>query len=449
MDVTKRQEDFNLVVMNFSGRFNNVENRVIGQHVATQVLVEKNAAVLFGQQSNFVPTFPYHYKCIGQKRAFFAYDTNKFKCLDDTLYQVTVKELQDRKKIPLHYLSDNNYAAIKLRSRFLPRVKFIALSWITNESMGQTKSLSIFKILMGFIKNISDLEKLPLIVGGSFRLTPDVAAEHIPSGFKCYSYVPETPRRAARAASFFVCSECFLMEGIRPLSCGNIQPPKAAHRGVNPEDALYCDPVLASIVQPESYHQEPEEIHINNLFLSLNDTSSIVETPRLSVKHKIMANGVSNGNTANKSIKPIINGHTNEPTELKVRQFKEISLLSKLSRAQNHSTVPVEPYRDQSQTVNQNNDMTHRKAETTFSKDEVSTIEANPKCPTSYKKDTIFNPVLGNSITKSASYNGISMHSGRPEKEVPLAINHSRATSWSGSLYDEEEIDTNTRCYMS
>ena len=445
MDVTRRQDDFNLVVMNFSGRFNNLENRVIGQHVATQVLVEKNAAVFFGQQSSFLPKVPKYYKSVGLKKAFIAYDTHKFTCLDDKLFQLKIKERQQSKKMPLHYLSDNNYAAIQLRSKFLPRVSFIALSWVTNESLGQTRSLSTFKKLMGFIKNLEEIENIPIIVGGSFRLTPDVAVDWMPPGFTCYSYVPETPRRAVRAASFFVCSDSLMMEGIRPLSCGNIEAPKAAHRWVNPEDALYCDPVLATVIPPRSREATRNIPKLERMMrtptlveppvapkigLTEEEITSIVETPRLTVKH----NGVSNGYTKE------------EPSEPKPA-YREIILPSRLPRAQNHFNVPVGLYRAEIHSV-------PKHAEGTGISHRI-TRRDEPKASNGLQHqraasaDRIHDPdeeryqSLCSKRFNSLSQNDISQASGSKD-DGP-----SRTFSWSGNLYDEEQIDTNTWCYMS
>ena len=408
--------EYNLVIMNLSGRFNNSENRIIGQHVVTQIIMEKNVALFFGQQSSFIPTVPAHYKVIGLKKAFLVYNKSRFLCKEEAFNQ-KLRDLQKKEKFPQHYLSYHNYAACILTSvkRMSSKLSFIALSWVTDEAIGQTKCISTFKKLMTFVRTLSEYESLPIIVGGSFRITPDEAVKWLPDGYKCYSYRPETPRRAARAASFYITSSSILMESIIPLACGNIDAPRSTHTWVNPEGALYCDPVLATVIHGQ--YDDYEDV--------------IVYEPRdTAKKYKadvIKQNGVSNRHNT-------MNGH--KKYDVNETKANDSSNPDNNDTEQNGGHKYFE---DKNEKPSDNDSCGEEEVQTIMQKhsdetneDETDHIDSDKELAQASRPSHI--PVRKTSFEALDTF---------------TPCNLPRAISWSGSLYDEEEINKNTSCYMS
>ena len=120
--------------------------------------------------------------------------------------------------------------------RHIPGVHFLALSWVTDQCHGQVRATSIFRKLMQFAANLSALEEIPIIVGGTFNLSPEEAMDCLPEGFVCHGYDPHNKRRIARASNFFLASEELMMRDVKPLSC--------AHLDLDlPPDKVKCKPL--------------------------------------------------------------------------------------------------------------------------------------------------------------------------------------------------------------
>ena len=75
---------------------------------------------------------------------------------------------------------------------------------------------------MTFASNLSALEEIPIIVGGTFNLSPEEAMDCLPEGFVCHGYDPSNKRRIARASNFFLASEELAMQDVKPLSCAHL-----------------------------------------------------------------------------------------------------------------------------------------------------------------------------------------------------------------------------------
>ena len=173
---------------------------------------------------------------ISQKRAL-----NVFNCLvslqvvDERHYRHFLRDLQQVGRIPYHYLPEQNYVVLKMTLRHIPGVHFLALSWVTDQCHGQVRATSIFRKLMGFAANLSALEEIPIIVGGTFNLSPEETVDSLPDGFVCHGYDPHNKRRIARASNFFLASEELMMRDVKPLSC--------AHLDLDlPPDKVRCKP---------------------------------------------------------------------------------------------------------------------------------------------------------------------------------------------------------------
>ena len=271
-----------LLAMNLSGRFAGREIRRFGETVIGTVLVEKDADVLFGQQANFKPHLPDHYTLVGGgTKAFLAVNKARIKACDEKQFRNKLRDLQFSGKLPFHYLPLSNFTLIKCKTRRSPSVEFIALSWLSDETQGRTRNLSVFKKLMTFVINVSALEALPVVIGGTFNISLEDASECLPEGYCVYGYIPDTLRRSVRAADFFVCPRSVRLSNVRPVLCSNLEfedvdregqvspHRRAADLWLDPEDAFYCDPVRATLV---GERQEAEgKLHARRFDVSLEE----------------------------------------------------------------------------------------------------------------------------------------------------------------------------------
>ena len=239
-----------VLAMNLSGRFKGREIQLLGERVINTILTEKSIGVFFGQQTNFLPEFPEGYSLVGGTKAFLVYDNRLFRAFDDKRFRDKLKDLQLMGKLPFHYLPYQNYAICKLQSRRDPSMEFIAMSWVTDECFGYMRSASMLKKLSLFISNLSLVEELPVIVAGSFRVAFDDACDLLPEDLSCFSYQPKGPRRALRASTYFITTRSAGVYNVEPVVTANIDLSMDHGPGdhwLNPEDAFYCDPVLATL----------------------------------------------------------------------------------------------------------------------------------------------------------------------------------------------------------
>lgn len=253
--------ELTLLAMNLSGRFAGREIRRFGHAVLGALLTEKNVDLMFGQQTNFKPKLPEHYDMIGTPRAFLSYNKARIKACDEKQYRSKLRDLQFSRKLPFHYLPLQNFTLTKFKTRKTPAVEFIAISWLTDETLGRTRKIGMFKKLMSFVVNISKIEELPIIIGGTFNITLEDASDCLPDGYCCYGYIPENARRSIRSADFFICPSSMRLENVKPIICANLEIEECSEMWLNPEDAFYCDPVRATLVGEKQRHEQKLHAH--------------------------------------------------------------------------------------------------------------------------------------------------------------------------------------------
>lgn len=246
-------DESQFVSMNMAGRFNGQEIKRYGQQVIKHILTEKEIGLFFGQQTNFRPALNKYFEYIGNTRAFLVYNKKQFKVCDEKQYRHHLRDLELQGRMPRHYLPETNFVVckVKTRSHNKPRAEFIAVSWLTDECMGKLRASSQLKKVLAFIENISMLEQLPVIVGGTFRLTLEDAKELMTPGFRCCGYLPANKRREVRTSSFYICSRSLKLHEVKPIVCSKIDLAEndKSERWLNPEDAFYWDPVIANFVR--------------------------------------------------------------------------------------------------------------------------------------------------------------------------------------------------------
>ena len=249
MDSSNFPSELRLVSMNIHGRFKGREIKEYGQLIIRYILNEKTAAMLFGQQTNFVPDLQNNYEYMGGTRAFILYDTTQLDAGDEKHYKLYLRDLELQGRLPKNYLPENNFVISKMRTKSWPCMEFIAISFHTDECFGKLRSTSLFRKLCVFLENLLEIEEMPILVSGSFRINLEDAKKIVPDGFRCCSYIPSTRKRSLRQSNFYICTRSLVMNDVRPMVCGKMDVADhvngSLRKFINPEDIFYWDPVAA------------------------------------------------------------------------------------------------------------------------------------------------------------------------------------------------------------
>ncbi|KAK2150850.1 hypothetical protein LSH36_385g00009 [Paralvinella palmiformis] len=244
--------------MNMSGRFSGREIRCFGQKVIRHILAERRVRLFVGQQINFKPQLPDRFRFVGTNKAFLCYDGELFRANDEKQYRHFLRDLHLRGQLPHHYLPDNNYVVMKMRYRQKPWSEFIAMSWVTDEKQARLKNACQLRKVINYAMHLSEAEEMPVFVGGTFRMQLNEIKMEMDGDFRCYGYLPGTPRRNMRASNVFICAKPLKMCAVKPVVCAKMTIDNEQYsRWLNPEDAFYWDPVIGEILLPI---QTPESL---------------------------------------------------------------------------------------------------------------------------------------------------------------------------------------------
>lgn len=275
-----------LLSINISGRFNGREMKCYGQEVLKHILLDKSVAICFGQQTSFKPDLPYGYEYMGGTKAFMLYNTSTILAGDEKNYKFYLRDLELQDRLPRYYLPETNYSICKMKTKNNP-LEFIAMSWLTDECMGKHKSISQFKKVCAFIDNLEQVEELPIVLSGTFRVDYQTAKEIVPPDFRVCSYFPSNKRRNMRHSNFFICSRSLTFADLKPVVCGkmdiaNGNGKRNGSKLINPEDVFYWDPCIALLKKKPDLIQQT--INILDLYVKKqeeaeNKTNSTSKEP--------------------------------------------------------------------------------------------------------------------------------------------------------------------------
>ena len=255
-----------VVTMNFGGRFRKGEVQLLGHQVLAALFRDRGTIVLFGQQAAFTPSLPTRdYGFVGDRAAFIVYNRRFFSAASRNVpggggvhqyckYLLLELAAHGEQNTGAAH-PDYNYVVSRMRC-VESKVELIAVSWFTNEAAvrGRSRRVALLRCLLEFVCELSAIEHLPVIVGGSFHVSLDdaqSAALGLQSGswpVTCHGYRVDTPRRRMRASSLFVCVGPPLAASIRrsrAVPCEHLDVGGKGRCLQNPEDAFYWDPVGA------------------------------------------------------------------------------------------------------------------------------------------------------------------------------------------------------------
>ena len=106
------------------------------------------------------------------------------------------------------------------------------------------KNQTTFKRAMSFAASLSRDERVPVVVGGSFRLTAEYARSVAPKSFAVYGR--DVDSRASKELSMFVCSDLLQLDAAPGVTC----PSKLCGEDdiwVRTHDVFYWHPLFASV----------------------------------------------------------------------------------------------------------------------------------------------------------------------------------------------------------
>ncbi len=239
------------VTMNMAGRFTGREIKRYGQDVIKHILRRYTVGIFFGQQINFKASLPNNFEQVGLNKAFLYYNRKLFRACDERQYRHFLRDLHLRGQMPQHYLPQGNYVICKLRYRHKPWTELLAISWLTDERQAKVKNTGQLKKVVNYACRLAEVEEMPVVIGGTFRLSQKEVEAEMDGQLCAYTYKPCTPRRKSRMCNVFVCSTPLKMKEVKPLACAkmDVQCQNTA-KWINPEDVFYWDPVLADLLMP-------------------------------------------------------------------------------------------------------------------------------------------------------------------------------------------------------
>ncbi|CAD5122801.1 DgyrCDS11207 [Dimorphilus gyrociliatus] len=238
-----------VVSMNLSGRFANTEKKKYGQLLIEHVIHQKKVSILFGHRASFKPRPPSSYTVVGTNKSFLIFNKERFRMMtDDKHYRKVLFDFQKMGRFPYHYLPENNFVLAKLKDRSVPDRKLLVMSWLTDDCLCKTRAVSVFKLLTAFALNVSSVEEMPVVIGGTFQLNIFEAIDLLPNGVSCHGYDPLTSRRMVRSSDYFLTTADVHMPDVEPLLFSKVDLRRQrGEANINAEDAFYCDPVIGDV----------------------------------------------------------------------------------------------------------------------------------------------------------------------------------------------------------
>ncbi|ESN98920.1 hypothetical protein HELRODRAFT_162389 [Helobdella robusta] len=245
----------NLVSMNLSGKFKGQEIKELSQSFIEYLVNSKKINIVFGQQCGFrMSQIPKNCEFVGNQRALIIYNKKFTQANDETQYRHFLRDLEMRGRLARFYLPETNYALCKMKSKMIHDVSFLAMSWMTDETKDTLLCLNLLRKVLSFTANLCAIEEMPVIIGGTFRLTLDEIKSVVYNefeGFRCYGYKTTKSRRQARMCDVFISCPPLKLDEVKPIVCtkidGRLNKNHAMSKWFNPEEAFYWDPVFAKM----------------------------------------------------------------------------------------------------------------------------------------------------------------------------------------------------------
>ena len=188
---------------------------------------------------------PENYGCAGETNTFIAYDSTKFAVnTTDKDYKRLLREKEVRGQIPRRYIRDTNYTVCRVHLVESPCTQLVLLSWLTDDTGNPMKEQTTFKRVISFAASLARDERVPVVVGGSFRLTAEYARRVAPKSFDVYGR--DVDSKANKELSLFVCSDSLQLHAAPEVTC----PSKLCVEDdiwVRTHDVFYWHPLFASV----------------------------------------------------------------------------------------------------------------------------------------------------------------------------------------------------------
>lgn len=244
----------NLLSMNLGGKLKGEEIKALGESFMDYMITSKKINLIFGQQCSFrFMQVPDACEFVGNQRALMIYNKKYLQANDESQYRHFLRDLEMRGRLPRYYLPEANYALCKMKSKVIHDVSFLAMSWMTDDTKDTLLCLNLLRKVLSFAANLCAIEEMPIVIGGSFRLTLHQVKQVVYNefeGFRCYGYKSKKSRRHSRMADIFISCPPLKLDDVKPIVCHKIegkQKNQAYGKWFNPEEAFFYDPVFAKM----------------------------------------------------------------------------------------------------------------------------------------------------------------------------------------------------------
>ena len=160
-------------------------------------------------------TWPDHLQYTGHSEASILFDTNEVtvkeyrqQFLDDTLNRM--------KDIQQGFAPFSRMCLRKIKTKGVPIVEFICISWHGKHKMGLKEKKQEFESMLKYITEIWRETSLPVILAGDFNLEIEDIKTLVSPPLVLHTYTP-TERRKLNTIDFYISSKSLTLVDINPL----------------------------------------------------------------------------------------------------------------------------------------------------------------------------------------------------------------------------------------
>ena len=172
----------------------------------------------------------------------------------------------------------------KIKTKGVPIVTFICISWHGIHKTGLEEKKKQFKSILTYISKLSEKQSLPVILAGDFNVEIKTIETLVSPPLVLHKYTP-TERRETNTIDFYISSESLAMSDIKPLTL-------TSETGVTEVLSLFDhDPVVA-MMSTETENKDTAKTQSGSLpDLSAIDDSLLVSNVPQRIPNKVVITG--------------------------------------------------------------------------------------------------------------------------------------------------------------
>ena len=163
--------------------------------------------------------WPEHLQYTGHEEASILFDTNEVTLEEysQIFLKQTLSELIRMNHIQQDFAPLSRMCLRKIKTKGVPIVTFICISWHGIHNTGLEEKKKQFKSLLTYISKLSEKQSLPVILAGDFNVEIKTIETLVSPPLVLHKYTP-TERRETNTIDFYISSESLAMSDIKPLT---------------------------------------------------------------------------------------------------------------------------------------------------------------------------------------------------------------------------------------